>query len=74
MSLTQLSDRTQVVEDLIESLSGRMTVTEDTSTKNGARLEKVEEKVAQVIVKIIVIQIDYINRLLKIKITSHSLF
>jgi len=47
MSLTQLSDRTQVVEDLIESLSGRMTVTEDTSTKNGARLEKVEEKVAQ---------------------------
>ena len=51
MSLTQLSDRTQVVEDLIESLSGRMTVTEDTSTKNGARLEKVEEKVAQVIVK-----------------------
>ena len=51
MSLTQLSDRTQVVEDLIESLSGRMTVTEDTSTKNGARLEKVEEKVAQVVVK-----------------------
>ena len=51
MSLTQLSDRTQVVEDLIESLTGRMTVTEDTSTKNGARLEKVEEKVAQVIIK-----------------------
>lgn len=51
MSLTQLSDRTQVVEDLIESLSGRMTVTEDTSTKNGARLEKVEEKVAQVFIQ-----------------------
>ena len=46
MSLTQLSDRTQVVEDFAKSMKDRMLQSEETSTAHGARLAKVEENVA----------------------------
>ena len=46
MSLTQLSDRTQVVEDQIKSLGERTASSEDSDAAQNGRLTKIEENLA----------------------------
>lgn len=47
MSLTQLSDRTQVVEDLTKDLKNRLLTSEEATTIHGARITKIENDVAK---------------------------
>ena len=45
MSLTQLSDRTQVAEDVIKDLTGRLSKMEAASSEQIGRIAKIEEDV-----------------------------
>ena len=45
MSLTQLSDRTQVAEDVIKDLTGRLSKMETANTEQIGRILKIEEDV-----------------------------